>query len=292
MNTERQSIEKYSSIQGKKCLITGASSGLGLALVKQFAKLGAEVIMLCRNEKKGTELVQSIIKETPNAKLQLEITDLASFQSVFSFIKRFKEKHSKLDILINNAAILKSKRTISEDGIETMLQVNYLGPFLITNALIDLMKDRSNPKIINIALPPKKLRFDFSDLQSQKSYHPMNVLFKTKLCLFLYSIELAEILKNNNISVITGIPNSKPFRSNLGRELPAIARIIMKIISVDVNKVAQNIIHFANGKHIETGHVFKGKKEVELIPYWKESDLRNKLRDKTNALISNSTKTY
>ncbi len=272
-------------LKGKKCLVTGANSGLGLEMTKLFIESGAQVIMLCRNKEKSEKVIQNIRHENPDAKIELEIADLASFQSVYSFIERMKNKHDKLDILVNNAALMKSKITETEDGFETMFQVNFLSQFIITNSLIDLMKSGEKTKIINITLPPEKLQLDFEDIQSLNTFKPMNNLFKTKLWLFLYSIELAERLKESNIEVLTGIPNSKPFKSNLGREMPLWLKLVMKIISINTNKAAQNIIYHAEKDNIETGFVFKGKKSIPLIPYWKSKELRNEIWNQTEKMI-------
>jgi len=274
-------------LKGKKCLITGASSGLGLELTKLFVQQGAEVIMLCRDEKKGTAIIQNIIHEKPDAQIYLELADLASLQSVYSFINRVKTKYTKLDMLINNAAILKTEITKTIDGFESMFQVNYLSPFIITNSLVDLLKLGTNAKIINITLPPEKYQLNLDDLQSLNSYKPMEVLFKTKLCLLLFTLEFAERIKDSNIAVVAGVPNKKPFKSGLGREMPAIMRFIMRLISTDANKVAQNILYHASKDNLKTGTVFNEKEIVPLASSWKDTNLRMELWNQTNNVIDN-----
>ena len=118
---------------GKNCLITGANSGLGFAVSKKFASMGANTILVCRNEEKGKNALLEIKKETPNASVDLMICDLASMKSIQSFIGDIKGKYSKLDLLFNNAAVMKRKRTVTEDGFEMMFQVNYLAPFILMN---------------------------------------------------------------------------------------------------------------------------------------------------------------
>ncbi|UCE41743.1 MAG: SDR family NAD(P)-dependent oxidoreductase, partial [Candidatus Aminicenantes bacterium] len=111
------------TLSGKICLITGANTGLGLAVSKKFTNMSANTIMLCRNKEKGENAIHEIKKETPNASVELMICDLSSMTSIQSFIEEFKGKYSKLDILYNNAAVMKQKRTITEDGFEMMFQV-------------------------------------------------------------------------------------------------------------------------------------------------------------------------
>lgn len=149
---------------GKNCLITGASSGLGFAVSKKLAEMNAYTILLCRNREKGEKVVEEIKRELPNASLDLMICDLASMKSIRNFIGNFKDKYSKLDMLYNNAAAMKQKRTITEDGIEMMFQVNYLASFILMNSFLDLLKKGSTPYIINNGRPTYKIRLDMDDL--------------------------------------------------------------------------------------------------------------------------------
>jgi len=136
------------SISGKNCLITGANNGLGLAVSKKIANMGANTILLCRNKEKGENAVHEIKKEIPNASVKLMISDLSSMKSIQNFIEEFKGKYSKLDILYNNAAVMKQKRTVTEDGFEMMFQVNYLASFILMNSFLELLKNGSSPYII------------------------------------------------------------------------------------------------------------------------------------------------
>jgi len=275
------------TLNGKKCLITGASSGLGLELTKLLIRQGAEVIMLCRNASKGKKIVEELLSEHPDASLQIEIADFCSLDSVKRFTKDFKRKHQSLDILINNAALLKNKTTKTVDGFESMFQINYLAPFMLTNSLLPLLEKGKSSQIINITLPPDDLRLDFNNTQSPADFKPMRHLFDTKLCFFLYSLELTDRLKKSNIKVFTGVPNARPFKTRLGRELPFLMKLIMWIISVDVRKVAGNIVQIAEKDDFRQGFVFKGLKEIKLNFYWENADVRNELwRNTENILIN------
>ena len=203
------------SLKGKKCLITGASSGLGLEITKLFLNAEAEVIMLCRDEKKSSKIINELYEDYPGASIHLELADFSSLDSLNTFLRNFKGKHSSLDILINNAAVLKAGVTRTEDGYESMFQVNFLAPFILTRSLIDLLKSGDDPKILNIALPAEKYQLDFNDIQSLKHFKPMDSFLKTKNCLLIFSLELANRIKNTGIKVLTGIPNQRPEQKKL-----------------------------------------------------------------------------
>ena len=115
----------------------------------------------------------------------------------------------------------------------------------------------------------------------------MNNLLKTKLCLFFFSIELANRMNNSGIKVITGIPNNKPFKSNLGREMPFFMELLMKLISVEIEKIATAIPYVLSQDNIKTGFVFKGQKVVSLTRYWQNVEIRNRLWEETELLLKN-----
>jgi len=275
------------TLNGKKCLITGASSGLGLELTKLVIRQGAEVIMLCRNESKGKVIVEKLLAENPNARLHLEVADFTSLESVKRFTKDFKRKHQSLDMLINNAALMKDKTTKTVDGFESMFQVNYLAPFVLTNSLQPLLENGKSSQIVNITLPPDDLRLDFNKIQSPVDFKPMRHLLNTKLCLFLYSVELSDRLKKSNIKVFTGVPSNRPFKTSLGRELSFLMKVMMRMISVDVRKVAGNIMQIVEKDDIKQGFVFKGLKKINLHSYWTNTTIRNKLWQNTENILTN-----
>ena len=173
------------TLSGKNCLITGANTGLGLAVSKKIANMGANTIMLCRNKEKGDSAVLEVQEEIPNASVELMICDLSSMKSIQNFIKGFKGKHSKLDILYNNAAVMKQKRTVTGDGFEMMFQVNYLAPFILMNSFLELLKNSASPYIINNGRPADKLRLDMDDLQFSKKYSMYNSFLKQSSVSFL-----------------------------------------------------------------------------------------------------------
>lgn len=273
------------TLKGKRCLITGASSGLGLEITRLLLKEEAEVIMLCRDNEKSSRIVSELRRGFPGSSIQLELADFSSLASLETFIKRFRKKHSSLDILINNAAVMKSRMTLTEDGFESMFQVNYLAPFLLTRSLLDLLKSGKDPVILNIALPAEKYRLDFNDLQSLQHFKPMDNLLKSKNCLILFSLELAGRIKHTGIKVLTGIPNQRPFRSNLVREMPLLMGLAWNLISVKTEKIAGNIPAVLSREDLDNGSLFKGREKVSASPYWQNSEIKERLWVETEKLL-------
>ena len=274
---------------GKNCLITGANSGLGFALAKRFAALGAETIMVCRNQEKGEQSVLDIKRETPSASINLLICDLSSLNSIQGLIEDVKEKYSKLDILYNNAAVMKQHRTLTEDGFEMMFQVNFIASFVLMNSFLELLKKSTTPFIINNGRPADKLRLDMDDLQFSMKYSMYNCFFKTKLYLLFSTLELARRPESDGITVSMIDPG--PFKSDLVKDMP-VAGFFKNLFSASVGKAAENILYHLNTDKPEekNGKVFKEKEEKSLTEYWKDTSISRQVWDITESLIKDKLK--
>jgi NAD(P)-dependent dehydrogenase (short-subunit alcohol dehydrogenase family) len=278
------------NLSGKTCLITGANSGLGFATAKQFAKLGANLVLLYRDREKGENTVSEVKKQSTGGSIELMICDLTSIRSVQKFIEEFKESHDTLDILFNNAVIIKRKRSLTADNLEVMFQTNYLSIFQLTNSLIDLLKKSPDARIINIAIPPNKYRLDFEDLQAEKHYSMMDAFWRSKLCVLLFSLKLAQDLEKFNTTVNCIDPG--PFESNITREAPKFVKWIKSIIDVSADEAAKTIVYYATLDEVKNinGRVFVKKKEKSIIPYWKDKSVREQLWNISQSIIDNILK--
>jgi len=249
--------------------------------------MGANTILLCRNQEKGQNAILEIKKETSNASVELMVCDLASMKSIQSFLEDFRERYSKLDLLFNNAAVMKRKRTITEDGFEMMFQVNYLAPFVLMNSLLELRKAGSSPQIINNGRPADDLRLDFDDLQFAKNYQMYNSFFRTKLCHLFSSLELSRREESAGISVTMADPG--PFKSNLVRDVPWFGWV-KNLFSSSVDTAAENILYVVSlDKAVRgTGKVFEKREEKPLTSYWKDRSVSESLWSITETLIKDS----
>jgi len=272
---------------GKNCLITGANSGLGFAVARRFACRGAHTILLCRNEERGQEAVRTIEQETPNVSVDLMICDLSSMDSIQNFITDFKAKYSKLDILLNNAAVMKRKRTVTEDGFEMMFQVNYLAPFILMNTFHELLENGSSHQILNIALPDEDLRLNFGDLQFEESYAMWDSFFQTKLCLLMASLEMSRRHESDEFTVTLAVPGS--FKSNLVRDFPWFGWI-KNLFSISVDTAAENIMYVVKlvEEQEKSTRVFEKREEKHLTPYWQDTKVGERLWSTTEALLEES----
>ncbi|WP_214483632.1 SDR family oxidoreductase [Bacillus sp. SM2101] len=186
----------------KIAIVTGANSGMGLATTVEIAKTGATVIMLCRNKERGNKALQEAIEQSNSNKIDLMLCDLGSFESIRSFVKQFKEKYNVLHILVNNAGVISLKRQETVDGYEAQIGVNHLGHFLLTNLLLDVMKNSKEARIVNVSSGAHKIgKIHFNDINLTKRYRTFKSYSQSKLANILFTKVLAERLRESSITV-------------------------------------------------------------------------------------------
>jgi dehydrogenase/reductase SDR family member 12 len=136
---------------GKVVLVTGATSGLGLAAAEGFARLGATVWLPARSEQRGELARAQILASSPDSDVRVDLCDLSDLESVRQFAGRFSAQTPRLDVLVNNAGALPVERTLSAGGIELTFATNVLGPFLLTNLLVPLLQKSKPARIVNVS---------------------------------------------------------------------------------------------------------------------------------------------
>lgn len=249
-------------MQGKVCMITGASSGIGKATATGLARLGATLILVCRHKEKGIKTLEEIKSETGNDKIDLLLADLSSQKSVRDLVSNFKTRYDKLDVLINNAGVYRNKRTLTEDGIETTFAVNHLAYFLLSNLLLDKLKASPQARIINVASGLERQgKINFDDLQCEKGYSGFRAYNQSKLANILFTYELARRLKGTGIS--TNCLHPGFVKTNLIRERLLVA-FLLKPFQITPEKGAETSIYLASSPEVEgvSGKYFANKKET------------------------------
>jgi NAD(P)-dependent dehydrogenase (short-subunit alcohol dehydrogenase family) len=182
-------------------LITGATEGVGKATAMELAGKGFTVVLAARNAAKADAVKQQLATSTGNADCDFIIADLTSLQQVRRLAATFKQRHSKLDVLINNAGVVLAGRTVTEDGYETTFQANYLSHFLLTQLLLDELKRSDQGRIINLTSNVYEFgRFDPSNLQSEKRFSPIGAYAASKLLVLLSTLELADRLRDSRVT--------------------------------------------------------------------------------------------
>jgi NAD(P)-dependent dehydrogenase (short-subunit alcohol dehydrogenase family) len=266
------------NMAGRVCLITGASGGLGKAAALGLARLGATVLMACRDKARGEADRAEIEAASRNSGVKLIALDLASLQSVREMAANFKAEYGQLDVLVNNASVFKGKRTTTPDGLETMFATNHLGHFLLTNLLLDQLKASPQARIINISAPTTtKLNFD--DLQGEKKFSALSAFGASKMCNLLFTYELARRLAGTKVTSNALHPGL--MKSNLMSEAPTPLRWLLRLISTTPERASVGLLYLASSPEVAgvTGKFFKGSKISSSAAYSRDEDMQKRLWD-------------
>ena len=196
-------------MNNKTCLITGANSGIGKQAAIQLAQAGYRVIIGARNRKRGETALSEIKVKSESPEVELLEIDMSSKKSILEASEVIRQRIESLDVLIHNAAdfdIAREKPEKSVDGIETIWATNHLGPILLTNSVLDLIKKSKQGRIITIAsqglVMHPRLTVDLNDPEfKNRKYSVPGAYYQSKLAQVMYTYWLAEQLKDTAVTV-------------------------------------------------------------------------------------------
>ncbi|KAL7150362.1 hypothetical protein ABFS83_05G107000 [Erythranthe nasuta] len=211
---------------GLTAIVTGASSGIGTETTRVLASCGVHVIMAVRNLESGKEVKETIIKEIPDAKIDVMELDLGSFASVRKFASEYKSSDLPLNLLINNAGVMAPPFMLSQDKIELQFATNHLGHFLLTNLLLDNMKRTAREsqiegRIVNVSSEGHRyvyregIRFD--KINDSSSYTSVFAYGQSKLANILHANELARRFKEEGVEITANSLHPGAIATNLLR---------------------------------------------------------------------------
>ncbi|XP_048186158.1 retinol dehydrogenase 13 isoform X1 [Perognathus longimembris pacificus] len=205
------------TIPGKTVIVTGANTGIGKQTALELARRGGHVILACRDMGKCEAAARDIRGETLNHRVSARHLDLASLRSIREFATKVIEEEERVDILINNAAVMRCPHWTTEDGFEMQFGVNHLGHFLLTNLLMDKLKASAPSRIINLSsLAHIAGHIDFDDLNWQKrNYNTKEAYCQSKLAVVLFTKELSRRLQGTGVTANALHPGVA--RTELGR---------------------------------------------------------------------------
>ena len=189
-------------LSGKVAMVTGANSGMGKEISLGLARLGATLVMVSRDAKRGEAARAEVQQQTGNQHVELLVADLSSQQSIRQMVKEFTARHDRLHVLVNNAGMTSASRTETVDGLETVFATNHLGPFLLTNLLLPVLTASAPARIVTVSSGAQAMgKLDFDDLQSTRGYGEIRVYNASKLANILFTYELARRIKGSGVTV-------------------------------------------------------------------------------------------
>lgn len=254
----------------KNVLVTGATSGIGLVTARELARKGAHVTLVSRSAEKCEAAVKEIKSATGNQNIEYIAADLSSGEGIHMVAYEFKKRHTRLDVLVNNAGAVFMSRQLSKDDIEMTFALNHLNYFLLTHLLLDIIKASAPARIINVSSDAHRgAKVNFDDLQFEKNYSGFAVYSQSKLLNILFTYELARRLEGTGVTVNAVHPGF--VSSGFGKNNGMLMRLVLKLLSPvakNVDDGASTSIYLASSREVEgvTGKYFVDSKQVKSDP--------------------------
>jgi NAD(P)-dependent dehydrogenase (short-subunit alcohol dehydrogenase family) len=247
------------SMRGKRVLVTGATTGLGRVTARELGRMGAEVIVVARDRQKADAALAEL-RELGAPTAHALIADLSLMSSVRALAAEVRSKFDRIDVLVNNAGAVFGTRGVTAEGFERTFALNHLGYFLLTNLLLDRIKER----IVNVSSEASRSgRVDFDDLQSEKKYTPFGAYCTSKLLNLLFTFELARRLQGRGITVNAAHPG--PVDSGFGTTDGWVGAVmpLARLFMISPEKGARTQIWLASSPELAgvTGKYFAKQKE-------------------------------
>jgi NAD(P)-dependent dehydrogenase (short-subunit alcohol dehydrogenase family) len=274
------------TLQGKVCLVTGATSGIGLETARALARRGATVVVLSRSRERCEATAEALRAETDNPRIEPLVADLSAQAEVRRAAQEFRQRFDRLDVLVNNAGAAYMKRRESIDGIELTWALNHLGYFLLTNLLLDILKRSAPARVVNVASDahrhPKGI--DFNDIQAQGRYRPFLRYGISKLANVLFTRELARRLEGTGVTANVLHPGL--VATNFGAQAPLVFQWIFRLWGLSPEKGARTAIYLATAPEVEgvSGKYFYKEKEVPPAPLALDDALARRLWQVSEAM--------
>ncbi|XP_006868362.1 PREDICTED: retinol dehydrogenase 13 [Chrysochloris asiatica] len=283
------------TIPGKTVIVTGANTGIGKHTALELAKRGGNIILACRDMEKCEAAAKDIRGETLNHRVSARHLDLSSLKSIREFAKKIIAEEERVDILVNNAAVMRCPHWSTEDGFEMQFGVNYLGHFLLTNLLLDKLKASAPSRIINLSsLAHVVGHIDFDDLNwEQKKYDTKAAYCQSKLAVVLFTKELSRRLQGTGVTANALHPGVA--RTELGRHTAmhksSLSSVtlgpIFWLLVKSPQLAAQPSTYLAVAKELEgvSGKYFSGLKEQTPAPEAEDEAVARRLWDESARLV-------
>ncbi|MCS4168494.1 oxidoreductase [Sphingobacterium sp. BIGb0116] len=216
-------INNIPDLSGKTVIVTGSNTGIGFETAKALYGAGASVTIAARDEQKAQNAIQKIQSETVGkGELDYGVLDLGNLDNIKKFAEKFAQKHSKLDLLVNNAGVMVPPESKTDDGFELQFGVNFIGHFALTGHLLPLLKQAPQARVVTLSSGAATLvdGIDFDNLRLEKGYDEWREYAVSKLADILFSYELDRRFKKACLSAISVAAHPGVTRTDLQRNIP------------------------------------------------------------------------
>jgi NAD(P)-dependent dehydrogenase (short-subunit alcohol dehydrogenase family) len=213
----RKAVQKHSeeSMQGKLCVVSGSTSGVGYETVKRLASGGANIVMVCRNKEKAIK-IKTEIEQKHSVTVDYVLADFADLNQVRQAAEQIKKKYPRIDVLINSAGVHSTTKNFNQAGIEMVFCVNHLANFLLTYSLLDNLIASPPARIIQVNSEGHRFSdVNLEDLEWKKHHYTGLKSYGASKTAQLYTVwELAKKLANTGVTINAVHPGE--VKTNIG----------------------------------------------------------------------------
>jgi NAD(P)-dependent dehydrogenase (short-subunit alcohol dehydrogenase family) len=263
----------------KTILITGATDGIGKQTALELARQGHHILVHGRSAERGSQVVREIQNSTKISRIEFLRADFASLAEVKQLAQEVQERYPRLDILLNNAGVFMTTRTLTRDGFETTFQVNHLAHFLLTNLLLDKLKASAPARIIHVSSGThRSAAMEWDNLQGEKHYGGYDAYSRSKLANILFAYALADRLQGTSLTsnaLHPGVIGTKLLRAGWGGG------------GTNASGGAKTTVYAATAPELETvsGHYLDNRRVSESSPISHDKQLQKKLWDVSAQMV-------
>lgn len=269
MNRNLWLDENIPDQNGRIIIITGASGGIGFHAAQLLAAKNATIILAVRNLEKGGSAVKFILSQTPNAKVHVLKLDLAELQSIHAFADEFKNKFSRLNVLINNAGVMACPFSKTKDGMEIQIGTNHFGHFALTAMLFPILKSTFDSRIVSVSSALHKYgKIDFDDINwGKRKYKTWNAYADSKIANLHFAFHLNNKLVEKKMNVKSVAAHPGVALTELQRHKSSV-KILTKLFGQSGKMGALPLIYAAAGSDVKGGDFFgpDGFNEIRGFP--------------------------
>ncbi|MGH9227427.1 MAG: SDR family NAD(P)-dependent oxidoreductase [Acidimicrobiales bacterium] len=228
MTKHRWTIDDMPDQTGRIAVVTGANTGLGLATARALATRGAAIVLAVRNIDKGKDAASTITAHSPRADVTIQRLDLSSLASVREAAAELRASHDTIDLLINNAGVMYTRRSTTVDGFELQFGTNHLGHFALTGLLLDRLLATAGSRVVTVSSIGHRIRarIDFDDLSSGRGYNRVAAYGRSKLANLMFTYELQRRLARADATTIAVAAHPGLASTELDRNSPAPLRAL------------------------------------------------------------------
>lgn len=281
-------------LQGKTCVMTGASSGLGLAGAVELAARGARLVLVARNPARADDALRAIHARTPHAPVEIVRGDLARLAEVRDAADAILARCPEIHLLWNNAGVMKLRRELTADGFEAMFGVNHLAYFVMTGRLLDRLRATPGSRIVSTASEAHRFggALDFDDLQGERSFGTFKSYGRSKLCNILWTRELARRLDGSGVTANCFHPGGVATR--LGQTDASWTRLVGRVIGLFMltpEQGASSGVFLATAPAVAnvSGRYFAKSREKKPAAYAQDDAAARRLWDVSEKLIAGAS---